>query len=79
MKKEDEKQFNELKEKRFVASFTGYVLSTIHSDLLTKLFNEEKKDTSGPFRCGFGTNIDSVNTWVNTIHIQTMYTMLKVA
>ena len=77
LKKEDEKGFNELKEKRFGARFTGYVFSTIHSDLVTKLYNEETKDTSGPFRCGFSTNINSVSTWVNTIHIHTMLKLLK--
>ena len=46
------------------ASFTRCVFSTIHSDLVTKLFNEEIKDTSDPFRCGFSTNIDSVDTWL---------------
>ena len=74
--KEDEERFNELKEKGFGASFTGYVFSRIYNDLVTRLINEETSDTSGPFCCGFSTNIDSVNTWVNRIHI---HTMLKVA
>ena len=58
------------------ASSTGHVFSKIHGDLVTELFNKETKGTSAPFRCGFSTNIDNVNTWVNTIHI---YAMLKVA
>ena len=73
---EKKEQFNELKEKGFGASLTGDVFSTIHGDLVTKLFNKETKGTSGPFRCSFSTNTDSVNTWVDTIHI---HTMLKVA
>ena len=76
LRKEDEDWFNELNEKRFVASLTGYVFSTIHSDLVTELFNKETKDTSGLFRRAFSTNADSVNTWINSIHI---HTMLKVA
>ena len=72
---EDEERFNELKDNGFGASFTGYVFSIIHSDLVRKLINEETKEPSGPSRCGFSTNIDQVNTWVNTIHI---HTMLKV-
>ena len=76
LRKENKEQFNELKEKGFGASLTGDVFSKIHGDLVTELFNKETKGTSGPFRCGLSTNIDSVNTWINTIHI---HTMLKVA
>ena len=48
--KEDEEQLNELKEKRFGSGFTGHVFSAIYSDLVTELFNKEKKGSSGPFR-----------------------------
>ena len=76
LRKENKEEFNELKEKRFGASLTGDVFSTIHGDLVTELFNKDTKGTSGPFRCSFSINIDSVNIWVNMIHI---YIMLKVA
>ena len=76
LRKENKEQLNELKEKGFGASLAGDVFSKIHGNLVTELFNKETKGTSGPFRCGFNTNIDSVNTWINTIH---MHTMLKVA
>ena len=56
LRKEDEKQFNELKEKGFQSRFTGYVFSAIHSEPVIELYNKE-------------TNISSVNTSVNTIHI----------
>ena len=59
LRREDEDWFNELNEKRFAASLTGYVFSTIHNDLTTELFNKETKGTFGPFRCGFSNNIDS--------------------
>ena len=55
---------------------TGDAFSAIHGDLVTEFFNKETKSTSGPFRCGLRANIESVNTWVNTIHI---HIMLKVA
>ena len=57
-------RFNELKEKRVEASLSGYVFSTIHSDLVTELFNKETKSNTGPLRCDFSTNIDLVNTWL---------------
>ena len=76
LRKEDKERFNKLKEKGFGASLNGYVFSTIQSDVVTELFNEETKGCFGLFRCAFSTNIGSVNTWVNTIHI---HTMLKVA
>ena len=72
LRKENKEQFNKLKEKRFGASLTGDVFSIVHGDLVTQLFNKGTKGTSGPFRCGFCTNIDSVNTWVNTIYIHAM-------
>ena len=57
-------------------SITGESFSSIHGDLVTELFNRETKGTSGPFRSGFSTNIEAVNTWVNTIYI---HGMLRVA
>ena len=72
MAKEEKEQLNELKEKEFGASLTGDVFSRIHDDLVTELFNKEAKGTSDPFPCGFSTNVDSVKTWVNKIHIRTM-------
>ena len=68
LRKEDEDWFNELNEKRFGASLTGYVFSTILNDLVTELFNKETKGTSAPFRCSFSTNIDSVKSWINLVH-----------
>ena len=65
-------KIDSMNEKRFGASLTGYIFSTIHIDRVTELFNKETKGTSSLFRCGFGTNIDSANTWVNSIHIHTM-------
>ena len=49
-------------------SFTGETFSAIHRDLVTELFKKETKGTAGPFRCGFSTDIGSVNTWINRIH-----------
>ena len=69
LRKEDEEQFIELKEKEFGSRFSEYVFSAFYHDLVTELFNKETKDTCGLFRWVFSTNIDSVNTWVNTIHI----------
>ena len=64
--------FQELKIKGMSGSLTGDTFSAIHGDLMTELFNRETKGTSGPFRSGFSTDIDAVNTWVNTIHIHAM-------
>ena len=69
LRKEDEEQFNELKKIGFGSGFTEYVFLAIHCDLVPEPFNKETKGTSGPFRWIFSINIDSVNTWVNTIHI----------
>ncbi len=68
--------FTDLKEREMGASISDQPFSSIHGDLVTELFNKETKGTSGPFRSGFSTNIETVNTWVNTIHI---HEMLRVA
>ena len=61
--------FEELKERGFGGSVGGGAFSTIHGDLITELFNKETKGTAGPFRSGFSTNPEAVNTWIRTIHI----------
>ena len=50
-------------------SLTGDQFSSLHGDLYTELFNKETKSTCGPFRSGFSTSNESVNNWVQTIHI----------
>ena len=50
LRKEDEEQFNELKEKEFGSRFSEYVFSAFYHDLVTELFNKETKDTCGLFR-----------------------------
>ena len=69
LRKEDEDWFNQLNEKRFGASLSGYVFSIILYHLVTELFNKEAKGTSGLFHCSFSTNIDLVNSWVNSVHM----------
>ena len=64
--------------KGFGLRFTGYVVSAIHRDLVTELFNKETKGTFDAFRWVFSTDIDSVNTWVSTIHIYS-WSCLKAA
>ena len=50
-------------------SFQQSIVTLLQSYLM------KRQGTSGPYRCNFSTDIDSVNT-INTIHIRTM---LKVA
>ena len=68
--------FEELELKGLGGSLTGEPFSSIHGDLMTELFNRETKGTAGPFRSGFSTDSEKVNTWVNTIHI---HSALRVA
>ena len=72
LKQSDHPTFQDLKLKGIGGSLTGDKFSAIHGDLMTELFNRETKGTSGPFRCGFSADIDGVNTWVNTIHINAL-------
>ena len=68
--------YESLKNNGFGASISGDKFSSIHGDLITEIFNKETKGNSGPFRKGFSTDIDTVSTWVNTIHI---HSQLRVA
>ena len=77
LRKQGEDWFIELNEKGFGVSLTGYVFSTIHSDIVTELFNKETKaSTCDTFRCDFSTDTDSGKTSVNSIHV---HTILKIA
>ena len=72
LKQANHRAFLDLKEKGMGGSISGQKFSSIHGDLVTELFNKETKGTAGPFRAGFSSDIDSVNNWVNTIHIHAM-------
>ena len=69
MSAENEEAFQQLSERGFGASVSGERFTSIHGDLVTELFNKQTKDTAGPFRAGFSTDISAVNTWVRTIHV----------
>ena len=68
--------FQDLSELGFGGSITGDKFSAIHGDLHTELFNREAKGTAGPYRSGFSTNVNAVNTWIATSHI---HSKLRVA
>ena len=50
-------------------SLSGDKFSSIHGDLITKVFNGETKQQAGPHRSGFSTNVDAVNTWNKATHV----------
>ena len=62
MSQENEQAFRQLSEKGFGASLSGKRFTSIHGDLVTELFNKQTKDTAGPFRAGFSTDVAVVNT-----------------
>ena len=72
LKQTDHPAFKDLESKGIGGSITGEKFSVIHGDLFTELFNKETKGTAGPFRSGFSTDIEAVNSWVNTVHIHTL-------
>ena len=61
--------YQDLKHYVYGASLTGSHFSGLHGDLMTELYNKETKGTAGPFRSGYSTDMQSVNTWVITSHI----------
>ena len=48
---------------------SGSSFSSIHGDLINEVFNGQTKRQAGPHRLGYSTNVDAVNTWVETTHI----------
>ena len=66
---ENKQAFQHLSERGFGASGSGEKFISVHGDLITEHFNKLTKDTAGPFRAGFSTDISAVNTWVCTIHM----------
>ena len=69
LEKNNSPAIKDLKERGFGGSISGEPFSTIHGDLITELFNGQTKRQAGPHSLGFSTNIESVNNWVNTAHI----------
>ena len=69
MEEDKNPAFRDLQERGLGGSISGEPFSSIHGDLITELFNKETKGAGGPFRGGYSTSIEAVNTWVNTIHI----------
>ena len=51
------------------ASTTGNNFSGVSGDLLTEWFNKETKESAGPFRGGYSTQMSTINTWVRNCHI----------
>ena len=58
-----------MQERGYRGSLSGGNISTIHGDLITEIYNGETTRTAGPFRSGYSTDINTVNTWVKTSHI----------
>ena len=65
--------FDNLIKQGIDGSLSGDKFSSIHGDLITKVFNGETKRQAGPHRSGFSTNVDAVNTWIKTTHIMLNY------
>ena len=61
--------YQDLKHYGYGASLTGSRFNGLHGVLMTELFNKETKGAAGPFRSGYSTDMQSVNTWVRTSHI----------
>ena len=67
--REQSPEFKDLQERGFGGRISGESFSAIHGDLITEIYNGETKGAAGPFRSGYSTNIETVNTWVKTAHI----------
>ena len=50
-------------------SLSGDKFLFIHRNVIIEVFNGETKRQAGSHRSGFSTNVDAVNTWINTTHI----------
>ena len=53
---------NDIASRGFGGSLSGNPFSSIHSDLITEIFNGETKRSAGPYRAGYSTDTEKVNT-----------------
>ena len=52
------------------ASTIGNKFSGVSGDLITECFNKKTKESAGPFRGGYSTQMSTINTWVRNCHIR---------
>ena len=57
LKAENSAVINELSERGIGANYSGKKFPGVHSDLATEYFNKEIKNTTGPFRQDYSTNV----------------------
>ncbi len=60
---------DDLASRGFGGSLSGNAFSSIHGDLITEVFNGETKRSAGPYKAGYSTDVEKVNTWIKTSHI----------
>ena len=58
-----------MKLRGFGGSLSGTPFSNIHGDMITEVFNGGTKRISGPYRAGYSTESNALNTWIKTSHI----------
>ena len=58
-----------LDERGFGGSLSGLPSTSLHGDLIPKIFNGQTKCQAGPHAAGFSTDINKLNDWVRTAHI----------
>ena len=43
--------------------------TSLHGDLITEIFSDQKKRQAGPHKAGFSRTTGKVNDWIQTVHI----------
>ena len=69
LQRERSKAVADLDEQDFGGSVSGLPFTSLHEDLITEIFNVQKKRQVDPQAAGFSTDISKVNDWVRTAHI----------
>ena len=61
--------FKEMKLRGFGGSLSGTPFANRHGDLIIEVFNGKTKRSAGPYRAGYSTESNAVNTLIKTSHI----------
>ena len=69
LQRQNYSSINDLEITGFGRSLSGNAFSTSHGDLITEFFNGEMKRSTGSCIAGYSTEVDKVNAWIKTSHI----------
>ena len=69
LQRERSKAVVDLDERGFGGSLASLPFTSLHGNLMTEIFNGQTIRQAGPQAAGFSRDINSINDWVQEVHI----------